>query len=73
MAAHRDEGRRVIDHPQAGRIAGLTQRQEAHAADLAALILCSASAREQMRADPLAPPRRARCGSAASAACAPPN
>jgi hypothetical protein len=31
MAAHRDQGRRVIDHPQAGRIAGLAERHEARA------------------------------------------
>jgi hypothetical protein len=42
-------------------------------ADRAALISRSASAREQMAADPLAPPRRAKPGSAASAACALPN
>jgi hypothetical protein len=55
MAAHRDQGRRVIDHPQAGRIAGLAERHEAHARgpcrlDLALGLRPQAGARRSARA-----------------------
>jgi hypothetical protein len=55
MAAHRDRGRRVIDHPQAGRIAGLAERHEARARGPRRLVLAlglrpQADARRSARA-----------------------
>ena len=63
VAAHRDQRRRVVDHPQPRRIVRLAERDEARRRALrAASSSRSASSREQMRAGPrrAAAPRQLR-------------
>ena len=65
LAAHREQRRRIVDHPQPRRIIRLAERDEARRRCAARRSSSgSASAREQIRPGACAPPRRARSGSA---------